>query len=300
MAVASIPVDLLNPGQVFGCIGLLELAELLIGGSSGAFDWSHPEDTRFRLSVGGNEDPIAAGLKFLAEAEVHAIRPTVSELDTSKWNVPCRAIAAGEPFPIPPPSSPATLPAVLTARGHSLAVSSWGEGNLPQAVTSRRDNVKFWAGSGGYPGVALQDALELVRGQIAEAGANPFSVSAPQTSSFRFDWRRDYIPIDIGFSLNAHETIQPQGYPLVEILAAIGLAHARPQRRSKLEYRYGVLSLPPDGPAPDGDLLAPPFLRAGLGGAPLPFPSRIFTMNLGLARKGRTGPVHHHRFQENA
>lgn len=38
MTEASIPVDLLNPGQVFACIGFLEAADVLLGEAMGVFD----------------------------------------------------------------------------------------------------------------------------------------------------------------------------------------------------------------------------------------------------------------------
>ena len=72
------------------------------------------------------------------------------------------------------------------------------------------------------------------------------------------------------------------GYPIVEILAAIGLSHARPRRaeRTKLEYRYGVL-----GTDAHGTLYDPIFLRAALGGTELGFPCRRFHMQLGWPGK---------------
>lgn len=65
------------------------------------------------------------------------------------------------------------------------------------------------------------------------------------------------------------------GFPIVELLAAIGLTNARPKRIEKLKYRYGVLGL-----AGDSDLIDPIFLRAALGCANFGFPSRTFAMHL--------------------
>jgi CRISPR-associated protein Csx14 len=157
---------------------------------------------------------------------------------------------------------------------NTLALEHWGD-------ETERDNVKFWAGAGGYPGSALaRDALELVRGQAVANVDDPFAFSAPQSSSFRLDWRRDYIPIHLGFSLNDHGDIVAMGYPLVELLAAIGLTHARPkrpERRSKLRYEYAA---PGRERATDTTWLPPNLLRAALGGADLPFPMRRFLMLL--------------------
>jgi CRISPR-associated protein Csx14 len=159
-------------------------------------------------------------------------------------------------------------------------VDHWADG-----PATGRDNVKFWAGAAGYPGAALaRDALQIVHSlggnALADATADPFSLSAPQSSSFRFDWRRDYIPLDAGFSPNVHGAVQMVGFPLVELLAAVGLQNARPERpdpRDKLAYRYGVSNL----------RLPTAHVRVILGAQSLwrhpfqAFPIRIFRMRLG-------------------
>jgi CRISPR-associated protein Csx14 len=282
MAKASIPVDLLNPGQVFGCLGFLEAAETLLGNACGGFDWTNEADIRFHLSADGDENPVEKVLDFLAGSSVRSLAPSGSELSTEKWSIPTLPLTDGSPFPFPLPDSPATLPALLYSEESSqgeIVIDHWGDS---RGKTSR-DNVKFWAGAGGYPGAALaKDGLDLIRDRIAEAYDDPFNLPAEQSSSFRLDWRRDYIPLDIGFSLNAHAKTRFRtiGYPLVEILAAIGLTHARPEYISKLEYRYGVI-----GVTPDGELFDPLFLRASLGAPDIPFPQRIFRMHLGWPGK---------------
>lgn len=268
MGHASIPVDLFNPGQVFACLGLLEAAEVLLGPSVGGFDGSDTAGTRFHLRAPGEDDPVLHVLRFLESAEVYTLAPPGSQHTTHRWNVDTRNVPHGTPYPFPNPSSPATLPAVLRAHGHELVLDHWGDVTI-------RDNVKFWAGAGGYPGAGLlRDALDLVRGTAEQAAADPFEIAAAQSSSFRFDWRRDYVPMGIGFSLNEHSGMQPRGYPWVEILAALGLMHARPlrpDRRDKLTYRYAVLG---------GTDLPLALHRAALGCTPLPFPTRTFRMCL--------------------
>jgi CRISPR-associated protein Csx14 len=282
MAETSIPVDLLNPGQVFACLGFLEAAETLLGNTRGGFDWSSEADIRFRLRADGEQNPVEKVLGFLAGSSVHSLAPSGTELSTEKWSIPTLPLVDDSPFPFPLPDSPATLPAVLLSDETSeteIVVDHWGDS---RSKTSR-DNVKFWAGAGGYPGAALaKDGLDLIRDRISEATNDPFNLAAEQSSSFRLDWRRDYIPLDIGFSLNAHATTRFRtiGYPLVEILGAIGLTHARPEYISKLEYRYGVL-----GVTPDSELFDPLFLRASLGAPDIPFPQRIFRMHLGWPGK---------------
>lgn len=291
MASATIPVDLTNPGQVFACLGFMEATEILLGPCIGGFDWEPGAVVaRFTLAVDGSEDPVATVLRFLARAEVKAVAPHRSKLSTEKWKVvtvtpAALALAAGgnaaaitateEVFPAPVPETPAALPVILTDGVVIVPIEHWADDH----ASTGRDNVKFWAGAGGYPGAALaRDALAPLAGigdnVLAATAADPFALSWPQSSSFRFDWRRDYIPLDAGFSPNDHASMTMVGYPIVELLAAIGLQHARPDRpdrRDKLSYRYGVSSA----------MLPTPLARAVLGGQSLGFPIRIFSMRLG-------------------
>lgn len=274
MAESKIPVDLFNPGQVFACLGFMELADMLLGDAEAGFNWSNPKQARFCLMANGDEDPVKAAIGFAAEADLESVSPSFNELNMEKWNVHTRELGRNEAFPFPLPTSPATLPIELSKDGKVLQVNHWGDGTV-------RDNVKFWAGAGGYPGAALwRDALDLVKDRAIAAYEDPFALSAPQSSSFRFDWRRDYIPLDAGFSPNEHAEMEMVGYPLVELFAAVGLNHARPQRpdrRNKLLYRYSVIG----SDARNVGLLPLPFLRTALGAHAMPFPQRFFRMNLG-------------------
>lgn len=105
---------------------------------------------------------------------------------------------------------------------------------------------------------------------LAHFAADPFGLAAPMTSSFRFDWRRDYVPLDAGFSLNAHGSMTTIGYPLVELLAAIGMQNARPERINKLNYLYSVAN----------EMLPISIARAVLGSAELGLSIRTFRMRL--------------------
>jgi CRISPR-associated protein Csx14 len=265
MAEVAIPVDIFNPGQVFACLGLLETSEALLGEAKGGFDWNDEANVRFRLDAAGKQSPVAHVLRFLAKATVSSCAPALSEQSTVKWGVPTTRLAEDAPFPFPDPPSPATLPALIHGPDRAtITIDHWGE----HSRRTGRDAVKFWAGSGGYPGAALAvDALNLVRNRIEDAVDDPFSLSVPQSS---------YIPMDVGFSPNDHSDLTMVGFPLVELLAAIGLENARPARLGKLAYRYGIIGI-----SEKSALVAPIFHRAALGGAELPFPERFFQMRLG-------------------
>jgi CRISPR-associated protein Csb3 len=277
VAEAAIPVDLFNPGQVFACIGLVEAADLLLGDAEGAFDWSDPGKVGFRIRAKGDVSPIECVLEFLDRAEARAVAPAGSASHAiwkDSWGPTPTATDRSLGYPYPDPPSPATLVCVLSDGVHAITLDHWGD-------ATERDNMKFWAGSGGYPGGGLaRDALALVQGRAAEAAVDPFALSAPQSSSFRLDWRRDYIPIDAGFSLNAHGNMDTLGFPLVELLAAIGLGQARPKRqdrRNKLVYEYAVIGRATAG---ESTWLPPRILRAALGVAAFPFPMKRFRMRL--------------------
>jgi CRISPR-associated protein Csb3 len=294
MAEASIPVDLRNPGQVFACLGLMEAAHALHPEPqrlrrepvTGRYDWEEGAvQARFTLSAPGEGDPVGSVVGFLTRAHIASLNAPADADEgvahtTAKWDVATEVFEPDEPrlFPFQPPDSPATLPIRLFDPARpalTVPIGHWGD----EPAGIGRDNVKFWAGSGGYPGAALaRDALQLIEGldgaELAEATADPFNLATPQSSSFSFDWRRSYTPLDAGFSPNAHGAMTMVGFPLVELLAAIGLQNARPDRpdrRNKLAYRYAVTRAP----------LPLVLARPVLGCAEVGFPIRTFTMQLG-------------------
>lgn len=292
MSEYGIPVDLRNAGHVFACLGFAEAAGVLLGTPcESRYDYTGAETAaRFVINVAGETNPFAAVIGFLREANVSTLVPPKtlvppnSKLSTQKWNVDETSsddrFAQGQElshprlFPNERPKTPATLPARIATGNTCFILDHWADGRH-----CGRDNVKFWAGAGGYPGSALaRDVLDLIK-QIPNdlmdsCVADPFSVSAPMTSSFRFDFRRDYIPLDAGFSPNSHSNVEMVGFPITEMLAVFGLQNARPtrlDRRDKLKYRYGI------SPA----TLPLSLARVVLGATDIGFPMRTFQMLLG-------------------
>ena len=273
MGAGCVTVDLLNPGQVFACLGLMEAAERLHGPCEGGFE-ARPGESHatFTFTVDDTDRTLRAVLGFLRGAQVRALTPQGSKVAVKEPGLET-VQGAAKVFPGPEPNSPAALPIEVCNGDRCIPVTHWIDG-------SSRDNVKFWAGAGGYSGAALtRDAItalaELDDERWHRALEDPFNTEAAMSSSFRFDWRRDYVPLDLGFSLNQQPRIKAVGFPFVELLAAIGLEHARPSRpnpRDKLEYRYAAWTEP----------LPTTLARAALG-APsrFLFPLRIFRMRLG-------------------
>jgi CRISPR-associated protein Csb3 len=75
MSAASIPVDLFNPGQVFGCLGFLEAADVLLGDAAGGFEWKRDGNATFAVRATGERNPFEVVLEFLAEAEPRRLGP---------------------------------------------------------------------------------------------------------------------------------------------------------------------------------------------------------------------------------
>jgi hypothetical protein len=127
MAIATIPVDLRNPGQVFACLGLMEAAEILCGPAEGGFGYREAEaNTTFSLTVVGDEDPVERVLLFLARARIKAEAPMGSNLSLAKWKLPTHT--REDPiFPGRLPDSPATLPDVdlRDQFGHRIFKLPW-------------------------------------------------------------------------------------------------------------------------------------------------------------------------------
>lgn len=309
---ASIPVDLKSPGQVLACMGFLEAAEVLLGGVEAYFDWSEAQPT-FVLRADGDQNPFLVVLDFLSRAKISELTPIgyveggaadgddsedeeasprepadgdEFENDDAPGEVQGRAVTPG--FPSSEGDRNA-LPIQLVNDGRRLTVSHWADG-------SSRDNFKLYAGNRSANRIATQ-MLQGVRakpkknqsiGDLKNRGLQqlwleqreellkaPFDVVTPMGGSFNFDPRGAWTAIDAGYSPNT----QKDGIaasPAVEILAAIGLEHARPDQYEPRKVRYAVWGQP----------LPPMLARAALAGADLKVPMRRFEFEL-LADKNK-------------
>lgn len=291
MAQASIPVDLFNPGQVFACLGFLEAAEVLLGNAQGGFDWTNHSGPHFEISANGNPNPFAAVLEFLSEAQIQRLapkgytdpQPTEQPSKTKKRKTKRDQLVEGaaradmddptgdgplctvDTFPAPEADGKA-LPLRFEREGRQLEITHWCDG-------SSRNSFKLFAGQQRSSAIARQmvDALrELWKKHQNDLIADPFGVTAPLGgSSFKFDARKAWTGIDAGYSPDDQKHAV-QASPVVELLAAIGLEHARPDEFETREVRYGVWQ----------GLLPPTLARPALGGVRLGVPMRIFRFTL--------------------
>jgi hypothetical protein len=303
MADAAIPVNLFNPGQVFASLGFLEVADVILGNAEGGFDWSDRSHAIFRLRADGAANPAAAVLQFLAEAEVRPYAPAgfaaptdnegaeapSGESDGASQEPEAECVTSSESFPAAVADRMA-LPIRLQVGTHAIDISHWAD-------DTRRHNFKLYAGNRtGYSiscdmlrGKREKPKKRLRVGQLKTLGvaslwssrqeeltAAPFDVSTPMGGSFNFDPRGGWTAIDAGYSPNEHGDHVISASPVVEILAACGLEHARPTVE-KRQVLYGAW----------GDLVPPILARPALSGLDVPLAVRRFRFTLGLSGKNK-------------
>jgi CRISPR-associated protein Csx14 len=303
MTTASIPVELFNPGQVLASLGFLEATGALGSRAAGGFDWTDGANARFMLEADGERNPFERVLEFLSKAELHRIAPQGYEDPPQKEKKSKKATEGEEDvlsdglvhsdcFPARQPD-PMTLPARLTHSGQSLNITHWADG-------SSRNDFKLYAGNRSAAQIAramLMGTREKPRkgqkaGELRTKGINtlwkedpgilaarPFDVLTPMGGSFNFDPRGAWTALDAGYSPNDQKH-SIAASPVVELLAAIGLEHARPllevDREEKL-VRYAAW----------GELLSPLLARAALSGCRFGVPLRMFKFKFALSGKNK-------------
>jgi len=247
MAEHSIPVDLFNPGQVFACLGFLEAADILLGDAEGGFDWRDEANTLFHLRAAGNDNPVEAVLKFLAEAEVVVLSPDGVEgpwpedaQTTQIFPAPKKALKKSDGKAL----SASALPVRLRRGDDIVPISHWlGIGDRPTIklfagqqvgstlTTNMLDGDPKKKGSKGFRDICTE--IEVTNFE------NPFREICPVGGRFGFDARGAWDAIRIGTSLD-EQGVFPNVAPHLEVLAAIGLEHTRPLVPSTYHVRYAV------------------------------------------------------------
>lgn len=310
--MTRIPVDLKNPGQVLACMGFLEAAEVLCGGVEAHFDWSETRP-QFVLGADGGKQPFEIVLDFLASAKVIELTPigyveggAADGDDDGEGDATPSDVEDGEDADdddsidvqgsVTTPAFPSgegdrnALPIQLVASGRRLTVSHWADG-------SSRNDFKLYSGNRSANRIATQ-MLQGVRakpkksqstGDLKNRGLQqlwqeqrdallnaPFDVVTPMGGSFNFDPRGAWTAIDAGYSPNTQK-YGIAASPVVEILAAIGLEHARPNEYETRKVRYAIWSSP----------LPPMLARAAFAGADLKVPMQRFEFELDLSGKNK-------------
>lgn len=262
---AEIDVDLLNPGQVFACLGLLEGADELCGGAEGGFDWDDSNFARFMLKSVGDENPVETVLGFLAAAKIEGLRP--------KDYGQLKSGPSSEAFPASKEDDK-TLPVLLNSGNQKIVLEHWADGSSCESFklfTGNRSAEKIMGNMIG----AIRVLWERDKGDLVR---RPFDLCEGMKGSFNFDPRGAWTAMDAGYSLN-DSGYKVEASPVVEVLAAWGLQNARPdwQRGGSRVVTYGVWK----------GLLPLPLARPVLGGGDVGVPARTFKFELGSAGKNK-------------
>lgn len=213
MGESRIPVDIRNPGQVLACLGLMEIADLILGSAQGRFN---EQDSLFTLQAGGNSDPVHAAMDFILTAKLTAL-PNAAKDDKN------------------------TRPIELRHEDHCLRLSHWDD-------ASRPEDFKLYSGDRAPIKIA-EDMRRLMRElDRSTLFRDPWNALCPMGGSFNFDPRGAWNPLDVGYSPNDHVKANQGNVfasPAVELFAAAGLEHARPTRdRRQVRYAIWTIMLP--------------------------------------------------------
>lgn len=203
-------VDIENPGHVFASIGMLLLADSL-----GGF-FAEGNTTTFRMEAAKYH-----AMRERLEREIVKLGIPVGWTGKS-WDMPTVELPGFEPES----DSPAFWPALIG----DTVIDSWAVGGAEQFI--------LWPAAGGQPAAKIaMKALDAARGRTDES---VYELAAPMPSSYAYDTRRAYIPLDLGWNPTKHSKIEIVGYPLVDVLSVVCLSKAMPVRPSYGEYSYGV------------------------------------------------------------
>ncbi|HMQ23838.1 MAG TPA: hypothetical protein PKE00_15195, partial [Planctomycetota bacterium] len=293
-------------------MGFLEAAEVLLGGVEAHFDWSEAQATFVlradgdknpfvvvleflskakvvELTPGGYVEGGAADDGDNEQEEASPSEPEDGDESDNddpgevQGRVPTPAFPSGEGYRN-------ALPIQLVDDGRCLSVSHWADGSskndfklysgnrsanriATQMLQGVRAKPKKSQSIGDLKNRGLQQLWQEQRGALLQA---PFDVVTPMGGSFNFDPRGAWTPIDAGFSPDEQKKngtiVGIAASPVVEILAAIGLEHARPDQYETRKVRYAVWGQP----------LPPMLARAALAGADLQLLMRRFVFELDL------------------
>lgn len=125
---------------------------------------------------------------------------------------------------------------------HPICINQWNLYLDWWLDTSGKSNsFKLWAGQQSFESIILnlQAALKEINLLNAE---NILNVSMPLSGRFGFDPRAAWNAIDVGYSPNEQQ-MKVNTFPIVEILAAVGIQGFRPAQ-DKNDYYYSTWNRP--------------------------------------------------------
>lgn len=228
MARSSIPVDLFNPGQVFACMGYLELLHALTGSATGVFSIRNGKAS-FVLEAACDENPFGLAFEFLCSDSTRVIwlspETTMEERDGGETE-----IVTGVSLSRLPESAylPGKLLGVFRNKEYKIPFGYWADGSGRFSVTFKKST------NGASSHVRFENGLNAIRSlPKALSEADPMNVASRTKSLFRLDPRGTVDPIHAGTSPDKLRKggfdVRVVTYPLCELMAIFGLENARPK-----------------------------------------------------------------------
>jgi CRISPR-associated protein Csb3 len=239
---ASVQVDLLNPGQVFACCGLLELASRLWKGVEGRFEMN--ATCRFVLTASDSEPQIAALLQELAKTNIVGL--TKHEVDELKrlqrTKKETGRLSESDEQRRKKLEKQEREGSVILAEPFNLTLDWWQEDGTPTTwAGQQRVGSIARAAQSRLPGAA--DVSQLLNYACVLRSTETDKKPSKKVEPFYFDARRFAGSLDVGFSLDEVGG-SVVAYPAVELLCLIGLQRFRPAPTEDRRYRYRIWSDP--------------------------------------------------------
>ena len=149
----------------------------------------------------------------------------------------------GDRTSLPIDSSPVADVSQILATGRTVRTAT-GSNFTQVIVRPTASHVPCCAAHGKSPkkgrklAMLRRGGLWLWAEQRCELVASPFDVLTLMGGSFNFDPRVPWTALDAGYSPNKHKNHGVAASPVVEILSAWGLEHARPDEFKTRRVRY--------------------------------------------------------------
>ncbi len=208
MTDLRIPLDPLNPGQFFACCGLLQL-------------WAMVDDTVMARFEADESMPRRA--HFVVESE------SAVELSTLLRELRDATVVLADG------GEESTRPVELGFGGRTLVLDWWLD-----EFRERTTKLKCWAGQVTTRKL-FGDLLALVNPDTDPERL--MTTGALAKSKFGVDPRSAWNALDLGFSPDAHNR-DAATFPMVEVLAAVGLQGLRPNARVREGICYYLWTVP--------------------------------------------------------
>lgn len=202
MNTISIPLDPTNPGQFYACCGLIDLFDL--GGAR--------VQSRFKVS---DDHPRSGGFELRSDTELD-----LSRLLDALRNASFEALDHPEK---------AVKPIRLKLARGEVLLDWWFD-----AFRIKTASIKCWAGQ-----VTTEKLVAELLPAVDPATETNRLFEVPRMMKTRFgvDPRSAWNTLDLGYSPNEHNQ-DAATYPIVELLAAIGLQGFRPNAKIRASVEY--------------------------------------------------------------